>query len=105
MGDIFDGWRRKIGVVTLVIACVFAGLSMNRMTNFGMSLPVGNAFYRMILTPEGISITQITLTRLPGETVLVVIPYSPIFVPLTALSAYLLLSKPGRPKPQPTHVS
>jgi hypothetical protein len=26
MGEFFRGWRRKVGVVTLVLSCVFAGL-------------------------------------------------------------------------------
>ena len=116
MGEYFKPWRRKIGVVTLVMACVVVagwvrGRCVRDFVDSGRYLPGSrgividnNRDSFTLKTREGP-----TICLLPGgeiNTVLPVsdakvvlvtlirIPYWSIFIPLTLLSAYLLFSKP-----------
>ena len=74
MGDFFKPWRRKIGVVTLVFACLVAG-----------------GWVRSLTVREVISIPLQDSEE---------IFFWFLVVPLTLLSAYLLLVKPRVAKPK-----
>lgn len=83
MRDFFRGWRWKLGIVTLVMACVFA---------------VG--WVRSLSDPDvlidGVGSTKgfVSMTSFDGDFGIVFfIPYWSIVLPLTLLSACLLLSK------------
>jgi hypothetical protein len=147
MGEYFKPWHRKIGVLTLVMACVFASGWVRSFSTFdrlqwrsdekGICLVTSN---RGLLLWEGVEESipfQLTLPSFYltgdattynfldngqhvtwhwgscgfefGETTFRItgwskafriIPYWSIVVPLTLLSAYLLLSKP-RPAKKP----
>ena len=113
MGDFFKPWRRKIGIVTLMLACVFAAgwvrsqykadvfiMPLNESSNGVISSRNGEiqwatAEFNHIGKPyEPDGLTE--LKNLP--TVLRSVPYWPIVIPLTLLSAWLLLSKPRQSK-------
>ena len=143
MGEFFKGWRRKIGVLTLVMACVFMGgwvrssvmidcLTVSKGWWFGTEYFMSSnglcAWYTSIATdfpaiqwrsayhddPE-YQTTQIPRTKWSwidygmslGDVIdendyasrlkIWVAPYWSIVVPLTLISAYLLLSKPRKP--------
>lgn len=71
MGNFFNGWRRKIGVVTLGMACVVLSLWMRTIDMFDQ-------------------------LKIPNDE-----PSSYLFIvlSLTGLSAWLLLSKPQLTQP------
>ena len=71
MGDFFKSWRRKIGCVALMMAAVF-------MMGWVRSLSDTDVF----VAPIGKS--------------RIVVPYWMAVIPLTLLSAWLLLSKPNK---------
>jgi len=85
MGEFFKGWRRKIGVVTLVLACVFA-VDWMRLADY--SVKEGRTsdvpWLPTVMHPQ------------------LGVPYGWIVLPLTLLSGYLLLSKPRLSKPKQT---
>jgi hypothetical protein len=110
MGEFFKGWRRKTGCVTLVMACI---------------LSIGWA--RCFTQPERMIFRTRNWTSLPlsdftvfnedgqlefgiGEDAIIQYQYMSLFrmqywtaiIPLTLLSAWLLLSKPRTPTPKPT---
>jgi hypothetical protein len=138
MGDFFKGWRRQVGVMTLVMACVFAGgwvrskfkldstqtgtvnsthslISMNgdiywlrvNLPNAKTTLWQSSDMRRPLSPWEGFN--PISRTEVAGIEFAVgqhkniatikmhlwVIPYWSVTVPLTLISAYLLLSKPS----------
>ena len=88
MGEFFNGWRRKAGVVTLVVACILASLII-RARYVSMQVEMGSG--------ETLNAISIQLHR-----IMIVFKESPLAWPilclLTSLSAYLLLSKPRPPK-------
>ena len=47
MNEVFRGWKRKVGVVTLVLACVFMGLWLRSFTttNDQITLWVNHSLY------------------------------------------------------------
>jgi hypothetical protein len=48
MGDFFKGWRRKIGLLTLVMACVFAaGWVRSLSIHDGVSIPMDSCMYSL----------------------------------------------------------
>ena len=127
MREFFKGWRRKVGCVTLVMACVFAvgwvrSLTRRDTFDFGrveiVSLesslavaiwPRSNLRLPQWFTEDSRSIDSVfgphgCRSRGAGfwssgiadlqSTLIVVAPYWSIVIPLTLLSAYLLLSKP-----------
>jgi len=155
MGDFFCGWRRKIGVVTLVMACAFAaGWLRSLNTQDSYSVPIssigcpsvhssrarlgfGNEYPRIIpplglevatgwvSLPLGDDMSNDVIPRMleddwigawkwscgefhfltsrfdneNGRAAVVrwyVFPYWSIVIPLTLLSAWLLLSKPRK---------
>ena len=137
MREFFKLWRRKIGVVTLVMACVFmGGWVRSRTIDEGVSFRTGK-FMDMFLgsCPYGIIVatgkysdssfpsmnvgwfSKVAVddgeaeeqadtkwyssgfqfrTSGKGNFFHVVIPYWFLVLPLTALSAYLLLTKPRK---------
>jgi hypothetical protein len=120
MGEYFKGWRRRLGVVTLVMACVFAAgwvrcsliseqlqirisdstvcaiasgkqsLSWLMYNNAGYSHPI--RFYSA--SPPGKTYSLQTNWPDPNNIHIIRLPYWSIVLPLTLLSAWLLLGKP-----------
>ena len=149
MGDFFHGWRRKIGVVMLVLACVFAVgwvrsiivadiISWaNRINTYDLFISAEQQLsWQTTYDVEGLQIITLpawqsstldytvpdndddqTIWRwrilgfelgefppqMTGDSSLArfcSFPYWSIVIPLTLLSAYLLLSQPRSPHPQ-----
>lgn len=117
MREFFKPWRRKVGVVSVGLACVFmAGWVRSYQTDdqfevFGhMFVSFEGSFYEMSRTVTvsnqgGSNIATIALSPLWQ------CPYWTVVAPLTLLSTYLLLSKPRPAKkpnpslpPEPDHV-
>lgn len=155
MGDFFKGWRRKIGCMTLVMACGFAGLwirghAIKDVYQFGngrgpvydtvVSSRYGLMWFRYEATdgsgyswnPGWFAIPINASTELHSEECKIVhdikwrwsgwgfdfcdsgkgdrihvvhrnIPYWSLALPLTALSAFLLLTKPRKTTPKKTN--
>ena len=61
LGNFFHGWRRKLGVVTLVLACVFMGGWMRSQFQFDdLELPAGTAAYGFTSMGGGIDFYRFT---------------------------------------------
>ena len=100
MFNYFRGWRRKAGLVTLLMACVFAAgwvrslTEIDRLGLFGGWVCSWGGSMRLVevsfITTQigGASVRAAQLTPFFS------IPYWMIVLPLTLLSAWLLLSKP-----------
>ena len=104
MGKFFHGWRRKIGVVTLLMACMFAvgwvtSLSGRLPSERGVSIEIELWESRIDVVFNQIEFVESDPHNLIGtwEFRRIPIPYWSIVIPLTLLSAFLLLSKP-RPR-------
>ena len=138
MREFFRGWRRKIGVVTLVLACVFmAGWVRSYVTEDMLSLPVKDPSLSWLTSTEGIIVwmtisepnrnpeaAEVSVEQNTEDDILVAtavvnsfggyitsamtitsfwfIPYWSLVLPLTLLSAWLLLSKPHSSNPKKT---
>ncbi len=90
MGEFFKGRKRKVGVVTLVMACLFMGGWVRSYSNCD-SIRV--SYNRCLASYEGvISMNQIHFSPCTYWS----FSYLYIVLPLTLLSAYLLLSKPRK---------
>ena len=106
MGDFFKPWRRKIGVVTLVMALASAGLwglaqsKAKREIRAQATIDEG---YGVAITPMAVQAFKYDLDRgrLGGG---ITIPHWAIVIPLTLFSAWLLLSTPRKPKSGPTQI-
>jgi hypothetical protein len=104
MREFFRGWRRKAGCVTLVTACVFvAAWGRHLVFQDRIDIPVGDSIiWAIALIDDGILFTEYTNIELTPGTFLyrhndsIVIPYWSTIIPLTAISAWLLLSKPRK---------
>lgn len=116
MSGYFKPLRRKIGVLTLVLACVFAIGWIDSLTQFRSLYFVDwkrSVIWQALsrdakLAVEGKRFDHTNSPTFlynngPVETHVDLggVPYSSIVIPLTLLSAYLLLSKP-RSKRLPT---
>lgn len=114
----FKPLRRKIGILTLVMACVAAAfwiatlnVGFKRQIPFSLRLgegPVLSSFHVVYSANGSIRLTKRTQLFIDrsihfGETEKANLPYSMIVIPLTLLSAWLLFSK-TRAKGKP-HVS
>ncbi|WP_010582806.1 hypothetical protein [Schlesneria paludicola] len=96
--------RRKLGGATLMIACVFIGIWVrSQFHEDKLSTPVDNGMiysFGIVLLRDGIGLSRFKLATIRGsqsvveDTVLWVVPHWSIVLPLIALSACLLLSKP-----------
>jgi hypothetical protein len=138
MNDFFCGWRRKAGIVTLVLACVFAGLwarsasdgDVFRMNVFGRKQLLISArgnlswwgwngstmphpfwvreswkspYTFQNINPDAPQSSHADLQMLllaPGIGSHWNIPHWYIVLPLTVLSAYLILWQPKSKEPQ-----
>jgi hypothetical protein len=145
MSPYFKPWRRKIGVVTLLMACMFAaGWIRSRSRGDLLQFERGKAIYRIASSSRGMSWETISFNHLGAvktptgyfsldgngfdpfvdipeieldlsrfgfhiveskldphagfRSRLFAVPYWSVVIPLTLLSAWLLLSKPRRPK-------
>ena len=104
MGEFFNGWRRKTGCVTLVMACLLTDgwiLSASRtdIANFRL---LGK---QHIVSSEEQSIqwgAEVPHTILWDVWY---VPYWSVVLPLTLLAAWLLLSKPRKSFAKPTEIS
>lgn len=94
------GWKRKVGCVTLLVACLFAAIWMKSLSEFSVS-----AFGSDVFISYGGRIQWIRKTshwiddgrpNPYSEMQTIAVPFASIVVPLTLLSAWLLLSKPPR---------
>lgn len=102
MSNYFKPWRRKIGVVTLVMACVFAAVwarTTDEESVNGVEFPFYDDRYNLVSIPEGIVLGKIVLVREAGREEFMFddffeIPHWAIVFPLTITSVLLLLSKP-----------
>ena len=92
MGDFFHGWRRKVGCVTLVMACA---LALHWAGSYStVNLP--EDYYPDLESHHGnIEYTIFVGTR---REVVWTIPYASVTIPLTLISAYLILWKPHKRK-------
>ena len=107
MREFFKGWRRNLGVLTLILACVVTAWWIKSL--FSPTLP-----YRLQIDfePQGLrvaiqevefaafttgSLVTITRTNSWFNRLVVPLPYWSVVIPLTLLSAWLLLSKPRHP--------
>jgi len=64
MGESFKGWRRKIGVVTLVMACAFAAAwNRSRNTFERVRFDMESIGFGFTSEPEGISCGAYALPR------------------------------------------
>ena len=129
MGEFFKGWRRKIGVMMLVMACVLTGLWLRSLSSYDrIYFPIGHRThlitsykgglawssweyvdapewgYRELPTPDhttfvelidGWSSPSFSSWNMRWRSVF----YRQIVIPLTVLSACLLLSKPPIAQP------
>lgn len=108
MRDFLHGWRRKVGCVALMMACVFAaGWMRSRLLEDEIALPsvaiIGPTTRWIISTDNTIQYWELPdemYTSLsPVESAMVFsIPYTYITIPLTILSACLILWKPRKRK-------
>jgi hypothetical protein len=105
MLEFFKPWRRKLGCITLVMACAFmAGWVRGQLVVtqlFSVRATSDDfAFYQSALTRNGlIFCKRIGSNHVVDYEWYHTIPYWSVVLPLTILSAYLLLSKPRPPKP------
>ncbi len=159
MGDFFKPWRRKVGVMALLIACMFMSgwvrslrtanniafnmggrsliqlisrdqalavrrvksklsvkeLSVDRVLLMGFQPPKGNSTgnlainvdpptrsaagspFRWTIRRHGFEIGDCTDQQFPLEIFIVRVPYWSVVLPLTLISAYLLLARPRKP--------
>ncbi len=115
MGDYFKPWQRKIGVVTLVTACVFmAGWARSGLIHDVLRGGPGDiecfiishaGLFSIWIGPDSSTPKFSWITFGPNVTNPAThpgtpIPYSTIAIPLTLLSVYLLLSQPKSRHPQ-----
>ena len=104
MREFFRGWRRKVGVVTLVLACVFTGfwvLSLISSNKLVIEFSRTNDFAKSIeLRSEGGMMQYVESTELyfgdHDNEVLFAHTYWSIVIPLTLVSLWLLLTKPRK---------
>ena len=112
MGEYFRGWKRKVGCVTLLMACaLMLGWVLGLISETWLDKLFANntqyVQYRLALTPEGFQFhkhqgyTPANGKPVDRDPVVIIIPLAPFAIPLTLLSAWLLLSKP-RSKPAAT---
>jgi len=118
MGEFFKGWRRKAGCMSLVISLVLM-MAWVRSYSFLDAIIVQDAGFWFLSGIGGIDWTWRLKTEDPGDAVEwwvtpvalarsenrmpehPPVPYWMIVIPLTALSAFLLLSKPRKSTSNP----
>ena len=112
MGDFFKGWRRKAGLVTLAMACVFMAAGILGTGEYAESVEfLGYQFVTgdgdlELYDADGFVTTSY---QLPGGEIvfsdhnlpLASVHYLFLVLPLTLLSAYLILWRPRKAKDVP----
>ena len=106
MGEYFRGWRRKLGLVTLVLACTITGLwrAVPDSDFDGLSIALDVQF---TVQEAGFQVVWQAFSSAVGisEQIEWLVPYSTVVIPLTLLSAFLLLFKPRqKPSARPQEV-
>ena len=102
IGPEFNGWKRRTGLILLVISCLFcAGWVRSLYTTDSVQM-FGGRFDSHDGLIERYATTHIVVGRIGGAvtTMYWSVPYTLILGPLVLASAYLLLSKPrhaGKP--------
>jgi hypothetical protein len=97
MKEFFKGWRRKLGVVTLLMACVFmAGWlvipgSWFEDETVGLDFTISAGATGFSVNWQGFSSTFGLSSEFEW-----LIPYWSVTIPLTLISLWLLLSKPRK---------
>jgi hypothetical protein len=115
MREFFRGWRRKIGVMPLVVACAFMAGWVRSQALFDQIAARGNLFLSnggcVVWDWKGWGGSDSSITDWYSNMATpfdedwylgsdgVRLPYWAIVIPLTLLSAHLLLSKPRPRKP------
>ena len=111
MREFFRGWRRKIGVVTLVMACVFMmGWVRSAFVDNKIDIPTPDRnllrvvstagelqFKKMEAFEVGVG-NEVCYYDLGGP----ILPYWSIVAPLTLISFWLMLFKPRPSTPKTT---
>ena len=126
----FHGWRRKTGCVTLVLACAFAGgwirslvvadligfnsnylisagglfgsIHVDETTHNGLFWEINPNLFGLHSDPYFFWSWSGFVLALSQNKLVWTIPYWSIVIPLTALSAVLLLTKPRQSTPKKT---
>jgi hypothetical protein len=136
MNDVFHGWRRKVGAVTMVMACLVMGMWFRSWHTFDVITLHGRRGFCTVINSECGKIWLVRRTDTPGQhfyisdravvdrlevltfqyrwtmagisyahadprvelqhLVFVSFPHTWIAIPLTLLSAYLILWKPRK---------
>src|SRR5664279_4247082 len=99
MREFFKGWKRKVGIVTLLLALMFMGAwGRSHISKDQISLwNDGHIRNSIFLNDTGVGFQQMQHNSPFGCFTIkngVVVPYWPVITSLTLLSTYLLLSKP-----------
>ena len=107
MRDFFRGWKRRAGVATLMMACLFAAgwvgsLDLDEFPVLWSHHVDEETYYEARMWKAGIHFAKFTLTERNESFTLygassITVWYWAIVLPLTLLSAWLLLSKPPAP--------
>ncbi len=114
MPQFFHGWRRKIGVMSLVMACAWSFVWYTGLYSpFGFQIPktirAGDAppgiYYRINVAKNEVAINRYRFVPMGSMTSVknagnLTIPHWSIALPLALLSAYLLITKPRVAKPK-----
>jgi len=102
--DYFKPWRRKIGVLTLLLACGFAAeMVKSYATRYRSGLSDRPVDEQLELINGNLELVRKICRIENGDwitvnTVMWSFPFSSIVLPLTLASAWLLLSSPRTPK-------
>lgn len=118
MREFFKPWRRKAGVLTLVMACALIGMWLrSQLVEESAGLTVGARKYSLFSAGGELAFYFATPSLRPGLRYYwwsrefqhgyrlggrLVVWYMDFAAPLTVLSAYLLLSKPRSAAPRTT---
>lgn len=104
MGEFFKGWRRKTGLATLLIACVLLAPWVRTWpASEGYLLHIEFRPSKIDFSFERTDHVESGYTHFP--LVRCSVQYSWIIIPLTVLSAWLLLRKPRLAKSEPEKLS
>lgn len=99
----FNGWRRRVGLILLVISCLFCVGWVRSFQVVDTFTALGGRFESHAGSIERYATNVVTVGRISGgvTTMYWSVPYHLILALLILPATYLLLSKP-RSKPQPT---
>jgi hypothetical protein len=93
MHTFFHGWRRKAGCIALLMTCVTAaGWARSYLTHDSMKFRSNRQLYEIASVDGEIHLRQ----DIDWQSRLLIVPYSLQTIPMTLLSAYLILWKPRK---------